>query len=111
MYLTPNSPSIQLICRDSMLTKSCRLLQGTTCIKYLTDGVLLKEMEDDPLLTSYSVVMVDEAHERSAATDMLLGLLKKVPSGQDGRFGWKLSFPVVTRSVTWLTCRECQAQH
>ncbi|KAB1221980.1 putative ATP-dependent RNA helicase DHX35 [Morella rubra] len=52
--------------------------QGTTMIKFLTDGVLLREMMDDPLLTKYSVVMVDEAHERSISTDILLGLLKKI---------------------------------
>ncbi|GFH07699.1 uncharacterized protein HaLaN_02534, partial [Haematococcus lacustris] len=52
--------------------------EGVTRIKFLTDGVLLREMMDDPLLTQYSVVMVDEAHERSLATDMVLGLLKKV---------------------------------
>ncbi|KAG2687763.1 hypothetical protein I3760_09G066000 [Carya illinoinensis] len=51
---------------------------GTTMIKFLTDGVLLREMMDDPLLTKYSVVMVDEAHERSISTDILLGLLKKI---------------------------------
>ncbi|KHG03250.1 putative ATP-dependent RNA helicase DHX35 [Gossypium arboreum] len=49
-----------------------------TRIKFLTDGVLLREMMDDPLLTKYSVVMVDEAHERSISTDIVLGLLKKI---------------------------------
>lgn len=51
---------------------------GVTRIKYLTDGVLLREMMADPLLSCYSVIMVDEAHERSIATDIILGLLKKV---------------------------------
>lgn len=52
--------------------------QGVTRLKYCTDGVLLREMMEDPLLSTYSAVMVDEAHERSLATDVLLGLLKKV---------------------------------
>ncbi|KAJ3693888.1 hypothetical protein LUZ60_009368 [Juncus effusus] len=51
---------------------------GLTKIKFLTDGVLIREMMDDPLLTKYSVIMVDEAHERSISTDILLGLLKKI---------------------------------
>lgn len=48
-----------------------------TRIRYCTDGMLFRECMRDPLLSRYSVVMVDEAHERGAYTDMLLGLLKK----------------------------------
>lgn len=48
-----------------------------TRIKYCTDGMLFRECMRDPLLSKYSVIMVDEAHERGAYTDMLLGLLKK----------------------------------
>lgn len=49
-----------------------------TKIKYMTDGMLVRETMYDPLLTKYSVIMIDEAHERSVHTDVLLGLLKKV---------------------------------
>jgi ATP-dependent RNA helicase DDX35 len=49
-----------------------------TVIKYCTDGLLLRETLTDPLLSKYSVVIVDEVHERSLYTDVLLGLLKKI---------------------------------
>ncbi|KAI9143627.1 P-loop containing nucleoside triphosphate hydrolase protein [Paraphysoderma sedebokerense] len=48
-----------------------------TRLRYMTDGVLLKEILDDPKLEKYDVVIVDEAHERTVGTDILLGLLKR----------------------------------
>ena len=47
-----------------------------TVIKYMTDGMLLKEFLNEPDLKSYSVMMIDEAHERSLHTDILFGLVK-----------------------------------
>lgn len=49
-----------------------------TKIKFMTDGVLLKEVECDFLLLKYSVIILDEAHERSAYTDILIGLLSRI---------------------------------
>jgi len=48
-----------------------------TFVKFLTDGMLVNEMLSDPLLSDYSVIMVDDIHERSLNTDLVLGLLKK----------------------------------
>ncbi|POM82909.1 Helicase associated domain (HA2) family protein [Cryptosporidium meleagridis] len=48
-----------------------------TKIKYMTDGMLLREALSDNCLSQYSVIMLDEAHERTITTDVLFGLLKE----------------------------------
>lgn len=49
-----------------------------TVLKYMTDGMLLRELLTDPELSEYSVMMIDEAHERTVATDIGCGLLKDI---------------------------------
>ncbi|KAK2387739.1 pre-mRNA-splicing factor ATP-dependent RNA helicase DEAH1 [Trifolium repens] len=49
-----------------------------TILKYMTDGMLLREFLGEPDLASYSVVMVDEAHERTLSTDILFALVKDI---------------------------------
>ncbi|KAA6401512.1 MAG: putative ATP-dependent RNA helicase DEAH13 [Streblomastix strix] len=54
--------------------------KGKTRLKFMTDGILLRELENDPLLWDYSVIIIDEAHDRAVNTDILLGCLSRVIS-------------------------------
>ena len=49
-----------------------------TVLRVMTDGLLLAELENDPALSRYDAIMIDEAHERSLTIDMLLGLVSRV---------------------------------
>ncbi|GAC94707.1 pre-mRNA splicing factor [Pseudozyma hubeiensis SY62] len=49
-----------------------------TVIKYMTDGMLLREFLTEPDLSSYSALIIDEAHERTLSTDVLFGLVKDI---------------------------------
>ncbi|VDI33480.1 putative pre-mRNA-splicing factor ATP-dependent RNA helicase PRP1 [Mytilus galloprovincialis] len=69
------------VCLGSEVGYSIRFEDCTssrTLLKYMTDGMLLREAMSDPLLENYGIVMLDEAHERTLATDILMGLLKEV---------------------------------
>nr|XP_039328310.1 probable ATP-dependent RNA helicase DHX37 isoform X2 [Saimiri boliviensis boliviensis] len=68
-----------------------------TRIKFMTDGVLLKEIQKDFLLLRYKVVIIDEAHERSVYTDILIGLLSRIVSLRAKR---KLPLKLLIMSAT-----------
>ncbi|KAG5654368.1 hypothetical protein H0H81_003826 [Sphagnurus paluster] len=55
-----------------------------TRIKYMTDGMIVRELLSDPLLSQYSVVIVDEAHERTLRTDLLIANLKNILKERNG---------------------------
>lgn len=69
-----------------------------TKIKYVTDGMLVRECILDPLLSKYSVVIIDEVHERSVHTDILLAILKGLISGDEKK---RPELKVVIMSATF----------
>eukprot|EP00898_Chlorokybus_atmophyticus_P002603 jgi/Chlat1/3343/Chrsp23S03777 len=72
----------------------------STRIKYATDGTLLREaLLDDGLLSRYGVVIVDEAHERSVATDVLLGVLKQAQERRRRRDKNRLRIVVMSATL------------
>lgn len=75
-------------------------VSSSTSIKFMTDGVLLRELATDFLLSKYSVIIIDEAHERSINTDILIGVLSRViklreEMWKEGKEGTKVCWSVL----------------
>ena len=64
-----------------------------TAIKYMTDGILIREIANDFALTKYSAIVIDEAHERSTNTDILIGMVSRIV---DLRASMSQTNPVIT---------------
>jgi ATP-dependent RNA helicase DHX8/PRP22 len=72
-----------------------------TRIKYVTDGILVRECVMDPNLKNYSVVILDEAHERSLNTDILFSLVKQAVINRKG--GLKLIITSATLKTSQIS--------
>ena len=64
-----------------------------TMLKYVTDGMLLREAITDPLLKQYDVIILDEVHERTLNTDVILGMIKEI-------FFYRTDLKLVVMSAT-----------
>ncbi|CAL0315240.1 unnamed protein product [Lupinus luteus] len=79
---------------------------SSTRIKYMTDGLLLREALLDPYLSKYSVIIVDEAHERTVQTDVLMGLLKSVQLARSNSASHGQGLNFGNKSVNSVTSSE-----
>ena len=70
-----------LVVNASKQASFARFMWVFVTARYMTDGILLREAMGDPLLERYGVVILDETHERTLATDILMGLIKEVRDG------------------------------
>lgn len=64
-----------------------------TMLKYVTDGMFLREAITDPLLKKYDVIILDEVHERTLSTDVILGMIKEI-------FHYRQDLKLVVMSAT-----------
>jgi pre-mRNA-splicing factor ATP-dependent RNA helicase DHX15/PRP43 len=71
-----------------------------TVLKFVTDGMLLREAMHDPLLSKYSAIVLDECHERTLSTDVIMGLLMEIlPQRKKGSANGELKVVVMSATL------------
>ena len=76
-------------------------MREDTAIKFMTDGILLREMATDFLLSKYSAIVIDEAHERSVNTDILIGMLSRSVFERQKQIGELKPLKLIIMSATF----------
>ncbi len=77
-----------------------RHLSAATAVKFMTDGILLRELQEDFLLCQYSVLIIDEAHERSLNTDLLLGTCSALCAAREGTCPRKIPYSTLSPGLS-----------